>query len=108
MPGAIAFRLDDLIVQQPPAWPEYCEQSFVTWRSPLRGDAEPATANAPATTLARSNPRVALMLVITSSFGCRRSWALAGPRLPRSGLLADRPARTRPRRARRNRLRPGA
>src|SRR5919201_2163993 len=35
-PTSIAFRLDDVIVQKEPAWPLYCEHSFVAWRAPLR------------------------------------------------------------------------
>src|SRR5438105_12349443 len=37
-PTSIAFRLDDVIVQKEPAWPLYCEHSFVAWRAPLRGE----------------------------------------------------------------------
>jgi hypothetical protein len=33
----IALRFEDVIVQNDPAGPSYCEHSFVTWRAPLRG-----------------------------------------------------------------------
>ena len=35
-PTVIALRFEDVIVQKPPARPVAFEQSFVTWRAPLR------------------------------------------------------------------------
>src|SRR4029450_9770859 len=38
-PTSMASTFEDVIVQNWPARPAFCEHSFVTWRSPLRGDA---------------------------------------------------------------------
>src|SRR6266567_4529001 len=64
-PTLIALRFEDVIVQKEPAAPVYCEHSFVTRSSPLRGEepvfaAELAPATAPVTTMARSNAKIAL------------------------------------------------
>jgi len=40
------LTFEDLIVQKEPAPPVYPEHSFVTWRSPLRGDADNEAATA--------------------------------------------------------------
>jgi hypothetical protein len=44
-PGSIALMFDEVKVQNDPACPVYSEHSFVTWRSPLRGEAATAGAS---------------------------------------------------------------
>src|SRR5437764_5729934 len=88
MPASIAFRFDPVIVQNPPGRSVFCEQSFVTWSSPLRGAAEPAVANAATMTTARSNPKIAFAVkllrcgecssVMTFSFGAESGAARLG------------------------------
>src|SRR3990172_8289055 len=41
---------DEVIVQNEPAWPLYCEHSFVTWRAPPRGELPALLATASAET----------------------------------------------------------
>src|SRR5918992_4556356 len=50
MPRLIALMFDEVIVQKEPAWPLYCEHSFVTWRVPLRGDSPSSLSPASAET----------------------------------------------------------
>jgi hypothetical protein len=71
-PTSIAFRLAEVMVQKAPAWPVYCEHSFVAWSAPLRGElptwpvrASAATAVMPATSMASAiNPAKGLMIVL--------------------------------------------
>src|SRR6187431_501481 len=41
----MALTLDEVIVQKEPARPVYCEHSFVTWSSPVRGEADSAAVS---------------------------------------------------------------
>ena len=51
---------EDVIVQNEPAVPSYCEHSFVTWRAPLRSVelAEPAVATTPAAATAKTSSKM--------------------------------------------------
>jgi hypothetical protein len=53
-PTGIAFTFDEVMVQNPPALPEYAEHSLVTWSVPLRGDANAGTARTRANAIAAS------------------------------------------------------
>src|SRR5215210_3804352 len=95
-PTSIARRLDDVIVQNEPAWPLYCEHSFVAWRAPLRAVdvAELAVATTAAAAIANTSAKVRFMTDLLS-------WQILGarcrsPRLRRSVRTARPLARSRP------------
>src|SRR5919198_5029143 len=106
-PASIVFRLDDVIVQNEPAAPVYCEHSFVTCRAPLRGVAvaEPAvTANAAAAIATAS----AIVRFITDLLPSQVLVARGRvPRPRRSGRTARLRSRSRPLRRRRSPPRTG-
>jgi len=62
-PTSIAARLEDVIVQNVPFVPSYCEHSYVTWRVPIRVEDAAAEAASPGAVAARPDREVTLGLV---------------------------------------------
>ena len=82
MPASIAFRFDPVIVQNPSETKLRALLRHVKFSAPgMVFSAEPAVANAPTMTTARSNPKIVFAVKLLRRGLCRVVWMFMVPPL---------------------------